>query len=290
MFAYAAPVFVASIALFGASPVAAANATDVDVAIVTAQFSGAHIVPDVLPAFKPTGLVSLNFAGAAGVITVGQAIPKTSVAAKPEAKISGTPEATAASGSPFSVATTKYTALMMDGNYVGSSNPSGYNLHYLENDLTYGAVTDGSITLADSTAGPTIKYAGPGPAAGSGPHRYIWLVYPQPANFTVPATPAKGGSVALFDLAKYKTASNLGSAIAGTYFTVEEGTGTVSVGPTSSVDTSAVAASLTATHSGSSAAASASASGTTKPNGASKTAVGTGAGVIALALGAIFSF
>lgn len=86
-------------------------------------------------------------------------------------------------------------------------------------------------------------------------------------------------------MAKYKTASNLGSAIAGTYFTVEEGTATVSVGATSAVDASAIAASATASQSG----ASASASATSKPNGASKTAVGTGAGVIALFLGAVFS-
>jgi phosphatidylethanolamine-binding protein (PEBP) family uncharacterized protein len=283
MLSYAAPLLV----LLAASPALADHVSDRDVAVVAAQFAGAKIVPDVLPAFKPQGLVSLDFGS--GPITVGQAIPKSGTANKPTAKISGTEAADAAPNSPFTSANAKYTVLLMDGNYPGSQNPNGYNLHYLENNITPGEKADDTVTLKDSTDGPVIKYAGPGPAAGSGLHRYIWLVYAQPDNFTTPAKPAKGGGVALFNLGEYRTASGLGAAIAGSYFTVEEGTATVSVLATSSVDPATVSVPA-ASGSGSSASGSAAPSKSAAPNGASKFGVVIAGAGIAAFVAALFNF
>ena len=65
------------------------------------------------------------------------------------------------------------------------------------------------------------------------------LLYTQPANFTPPAdlsTPNVGVSV--FSLSSYVNSTGLQGPIAGMYFTVEEGTATVSVASTSAVVTS----------------------------------------------------
>lgn len=44
-----------------------------------------------------------------------------------------------------------------------------------------------------------IPWAGPGPASGSGPHRYTFLVFAQPSNFVAPATPKANSGVNLFE-------------------------------------------------------------------------------------------
>lgn len=61
----------------------------------------------------------------------------------------------------------------------------------------YGENEDHTVTLVGPQT-PVIAYAGPGPAEGSGAHRYVTLVYAEPDNFTVPATPAAGSGVGPF--------------------------------------------------------------------------------------------
>jgi hypothetical protein len=120
----------------------------------------------------------------------------------------------------------------------------------------YGENDDHTVTL-NPPSGSVVAYAGPAPPSGTGPHRYISLVYAQPSDFKVPSTPAVGSGPVLFEsvplpvhkisnwplltsvtssLEKYKTESGLGKAIAGTYFTVEEGTATISIAATQPVD------------------------------------------------------
>jgi len=211
-----------------------AAAADLDVAVVIQQFKNAFIVPDVLPSVAPSGLEFLTYGGTA--LTVGQDVPATTVASEPVITIQGTASSIAAANSPFNAtasSATKYTFLLVDGNYAGSNNTGGYNFHCLLNDLTGTNVND-TVALGNGTA--RIPYAGPGPAAGTGPHRYIGLVWVQPANFAPPATPPANPGVKPFDLTAYITAAGFSPAIAVTYFTVTNGAVTVSVEPTSSVD------------------------------------------------------
>ena len=74
-------------------------------------------------------------------------------------------------------------------------------------------------------------YTGPGPAEGSGPHRYVLIIYNQPADFSPPSDlTAAGVGLGTFSFSSYVSSSNLGPLIAATYFTVENGQATVSVG------------------------------------------------------------
>lgn len=68
------------------------------------------------------------------------------------------------------------------------------NLRYT---LAYGANNDHTVTL-NPPGSSVVAYRGPAPPSGSGPHRYITLVYPQPENFKVPQIPAVGSGVTLF--------------------------------------------------------------------------------------------
>jgi len=262
--------------------VRAQAASDLDLATVEQQFKNSHIVPDVLATFTPSGLVTVKYGS---VLPVGQDLPATDVASQPTIAIQGTASAVAAPNGPFNVTvtTTKYTVLLMDGNYAGSTNPDGYNLHYLQNDFT-GTSNNDVIPLAGTTTA-RVPYAGPGPAAGSGPHRYIALVFAQPDNFTPPATPPQNPGVKLFSLTDYMTAARLDAPIAGTYFTVTNGAVTVSVEPTSSVDPKTLSVSSASPTKSQSTAA----SPTTSKSAAGRKSVVGAAGVVG-AVGAVVAF
>ena len=65
------------------------------------------------------------------------------------------------------------------------------------------------------------------------------LLYTQPSNFSPPADLSQPGvGVSVFSLSDYVSTSGLQGPVAGMYFTVEEGTATVSVSSTSAVQTS----------------------------------------------------
>jgi len=227
--------FFVALSCLSASLVEAHPASPLSVAVVQQQFINAKIVPDVIPKFAPVGITVLNYSTTVQRLSNGQDVTQGNVTQEPVVYIHGTAAAEAVAGGPFNVTTIKYTVLAIDGNTAGSSNPGGYNLHYLRNDYVYGQNNDHTVTLNTTTA-PVVAYAGPAPPSGSGPHRYIWLVYAQPANFAAPSTPAQGSGVALFNLTEYLAAANLGDPITGTYFTVQVGPANASVAATSAVD------------------------------------------------------
>lgn len=86
------------------------------------------------------------------------------------------------------------------------------------------------ISYRDLTLTFSTDYAGPGPAEGSGPHRYTILVYIQPSTFQAPANLSQAGTpLSTMLLNEYVTESGLGDLVAANYFQVENGQATVSV-------------------------------------------------------------
>ena len=83
---------------------------------------------------------------------------------------------------------------------------------------------------AEASLTPSTNYAGPGPAEGSGPHRYTILVYLQPSTFQAPANlSAADTPLGTMFLDSYVQESGLGNLVAANYFQVENGQATVSV-------------------------------------------------------------
>jgi len=210
-----------------------ADADPLAVALVKQQFINAKIVPDVIPSFNPIGTLNVVFSGNSSGVNDGAPLDKAAVQTQPTITVAGVNNNTA-----------KFTVLMIDGDYVGSSSPQGLNIHWLENNV--------AINSAGATSNTTARlpYAGPGPAAGSGPHRYTILLYQQPSNFTAPADPAQNSGVHRISLAKYVSAAGLSEPLAGLYFTVEVGTATVSVESTTAVNTATLSYSTTTKSSG----------------------------------------
>jgi hypothetical protein len=204
------------------------NDSALQIEAIQAHFNQAGIVPSLLPSFDPSALLAANFAGV-GDITPGQPLTKEQSAPTPTISIYPANSSVALTG--------QFTIAMVDADVVGSDPSTGVNHHWLVNGVE---ITGNALTNTSATA--ITAYAGPGPAAGSGPHRYVIILYTQPSSFSPPADLSTPTGVSLFDLNAYVKDSGLGPIVAASYFTVEEGTTTVSVPETSSVISSTLAA------------------------------------------------
>jgi hypothetical protein len=232
-----------------------------ELAAVKAHFQQSLLVPELLKDFDPTVLINVNYAGA-GDIATGQLLTKDQVGSAPTITVIA-PAGVKLDGN--------YTLAMVDPGAVGEDQSSGVTRHWLVNSLTI----DGGA-LKNASALSVTEYAGPAPPLGSGPHRYTFLLYSQPAEFN-PPNEFSGANIGVskFDVTAYATASKLGPIIGGSYIRVQDGEPTVSLAPTSAVVTSALSApattgSRTGTSTGTGAGA---ATGTPKSNDASNTVI-----------------
>jgi len=211
--------------------VAAQAGSDINLGIkaIEAHFNQSHIVPDFLSAFEPKGLLNINFG--AGNIQPGQMFTKDEVGSAPTLTIQSP---TTLDG--------QYVLAMIDADVPNAKLPQGTNRHWLVYNVTVGS--DSTVSNATGTA--ITRYFGPGPAAGSGPHRYVVLIYSQPSDFAAPADLSQPEQpVAPMDWKAFVTNSHLGDLIAANYIQVEEGTATASILSTAPVVTSTLAVSST---------------------------------------------
>ncbi|CAE6420772.1 unnamed protein product [Rhizoctonia solani] len=210
------------------APYALAQNTAVELQSIIAQFKNAKLTPDPLTTFNPSALLGVTY----GTSPIDPGKPQTVDEVKPEPKLTLTP---VGSSSDVSASGT-YTVAMIDADIVGASQAEGQTRHWLVNGVK-ATGTSAPWTL-DTGAGTNITaYGGPFPAEGSGAHRYMLLVLAQPSSFSAPATPAANSPIEKFDFEAYVKSAGLGNIVAGSYITVEQGTATQSVEPTSSVDT-----------------------------------------------------
>ncbi|KAG8529636.1 uncharacterized protein KY384_005116 [Bacidia gigantensis] len=134
-----------------------------------------------------------------------------------------------------------YTIIAIDPDAPSRTNTSLANvLHWLQpsfhistsSNVTYPANT--TLLPLVSSAKPFSTYIGPAPGAGSGPHRYIFFLYEQSsASYDLPAIyeglgqgEGRTKNITKFDLEAYVQRVGLNGPVAGTYFTVENKTGT----------------------------------------------------------------
>ena len=101
-------------------------------------------------------------------------------------------------------------------------------LHWLQPGLTPSpstgdSITTGALTYTDPFV---VDYAGPGPPPGSSPHRYLFLLYEQPAEFDAKKF-APGGKPGKkvgipgrprWSLEGFEREAKLGPVVAANYF------------------------------------------------------------------------
>ncbi|KAF8609940.1 PEBP-like protein [Ceratobasidium sp. AG-I] len=182
---------------------------------VKTLFKEAKIVPDLLPVFKPSSLLYLTYGNsslrsAAGLVLPGKKFAKDVTEDKPEISLEGP-------GWPGA-----YVFFLLDPDAPSRSDPKWAQVrHMFAGNLTvsdkWGPVPN-SVVLKNLT-GAVNDYMPPAPPAGTGPHRYVALLYAQPRDFDysfLNTTARKG-----FNLTEFAVRSGLGTPLAGTFLTVK---------------------------------------------------------------------
>lgn len=134
-----------------------------------------------------------------------------------------------------------FTAMLVDPGAAGQTlGNSLVTRHYLANHLKY---RNGALT--NSSGGQDIQtYNAPGPAAGSGAHRYLALVFDETNEFKAPdGLNAPGVALSNMTLSQYIEQSDIGKIVAMTYILVENTSqGEQTFSSTSAVPSASVAA------------------------------------------------
>ncbi|KAL7273091.1 hypothetical protein RUND412_004079 [Rhizina undulata] len=114
---------------------------------------------------------------------------------------------------------------MVDPDAPSDSSAPVQFLHFLQTDLTsshapaYANATE--IPLVSNTA-PVVPYYGPNSPPGSGPHRFVFMLFNQPEGFRLASNFAFDAKHrAGFEALEFAREYNLGSPVAGTFFVAE---------------------------------------------------------------------
>jgi len=213
--------------------------TALGITATEAHFKISDLVPDLLPSFNPSALMTVTFPGV-GPISPGQNLSMQQVAAAPDVTI--TP---ANSSVPI---TGNFTLMMVDAFAVGTNESNGQILHWLANFATLQNDSSPYPSLNVSTNGGLVvtNYVSPQPPVGTGLHRYVILLFPQPPSFSPPANLSSPnvGIDLHFHLTDYISSSHLGQPIAGMFFEVQQGPANVTTPLTSAVITSTLTPSV----------------------------------------------
>ncbi|KAL0640592.1 hypothetical protein Q9L58_000256 [Maublancomyces gigas] len=191
-----------------------ASTSPKDLAKVAAQFKTAGIVPDVLPRFNPSALAYLTFvypnSTSSTITSPGLRIGRDDAQLPPVLSIQGLSDHK------------RYVGVVVDPDAPSRADPTRRSIrHYLAPDLSLGQssvyVGDAKV-LVNATAAAN-DFRGPNPPAGSGPHRYVFLLYVQPAGFEYSFLDL--ADRAGFNLSGFAERTGMGDPVAGTYFLTE---------------------------------------------------------------------
>ncbi|CAE6439401.1 unnamed protein product [Rhizoctonia solani] len=184
---------------------------------VKKKFYSEGIVPDVLPSFNPTSFIYLTYTGnlsdgtSSKVVLPGTDLVRNDTLVPPEISVQGL------KGGPYVVA-------IVDPDAPSRASPTSAQIrHLLAANFTVSNTRSEyvhqSYVLKNSTAAVN-DYRPPTPPVGSGPHRYVALLYSQPKNFDVSFLNVS--DIRLFNISSFAARTGLGEPLAGTFLTVEQ--------------------------------------------------------------------
>jgi len=185
----------------------AVSAQDTSVRTVKQAFDNANIPTDLHITFNPTALLEVTFPETGSrpiTLHAGEQLRRNSTAGPPVFHVSDIN-----SRGPFVVAT-------VDPDAPTPQNPTSAQIrHFLGGNFTPG---EGGL-LTNST--PAIsEFRQPTPPAGSDAHRYIFLLFEQPAGFNQQTFVTSTTPTSLFNISAFAQEVGLGNPIAGTFMLV----------------------------------------------------------------------
>ncbi|KAF5362919.1 hypothetical protein D9758_007090 [Tetrapyrgos nigripes] len=184
-------------------------AQDTSLTTVKRAFEAANIPEDIDIKFDPSVLLEVTFPQASGrsiTLHAGVQLPRNATAGPPTFTVRGN-----AGHGPFVVAT-------VDPDAPTPQDPTEAEIrHFLGSDFF--ASGGNPAPLTNRT--PAIsEFLQPTPPAGSDAHRYIFLLFNQPANFDQQTVVTSNTSISGFDISAFAKATGLGNPIAGTFMLV----------------------------------------------------------------------
>ncbi|KAF8465984.1 phosphatidylethanolamine-binding protein [Kalaharituber pfeilii] len=121
-----------------------------------------------------------------------------------------------------------YTLVMIDPDAPSREDPTvAQVVHMVQTSLVIELGMDAGMTVSQtvglmSTLEPLIPYRGPAPPEGSGLHRYIFLLFPQP-TLAINLNGASSQNRTGFDVEMFARDNLLGPPLAGAYFVAQNG-------------------------------------------------------------------
>jgi len=185
----------------------AVSAQDTNRRTVEQAFNNANIPTDLHITFNPAALLEVTFPEAGSrpiTLSAGEQVPRDSTVGPPTFRVVGVN-----SNGPFVVAT-------VDPDAPTPQDPTSAQIrHFLGGNFR----ANGEGLLTNST--PAISnFLQPTPPAGSDAHRYIFLLFEQPAGFNQQTVVTPTTSISLFNISAFAQEVGLGNPIAGTFMLV----------------------------------------------------------------------
>ena len=181
---------------------------------VKESFYEAKIVPDLLQSFEPTSLLYLTYESDSlkdsGIVLPGKKFAKDATEKQPEISLEGP-------GWPGA-----YVFFLLDPDAPSHSDPKWSQVrHMFAGNLTISGDSKHvphSVVLGNATDAVN-EYMPPAPPAGTGPHRYVALLYAQPPDFDYSFLNTSDRYE--FNITAFSQRSGLGTPLAGTFLTVK---------------------------------------------------------------------
>ncbi|GAA6016800.1 hypothetical protein JCM11491_001811 [Sporobolomyces phaffii] len=257
-----------------------ATASAEQLALVSAQFanSGFNLTTNAGFGLDLDAKALLTVVYGFGAVENGQEYSVDQVSDAPEVYVTPAEDTAAWFNS-----TSRYTLTLADASALGDPDAEGNYRHFLANSETGAAATGSNLTFTPSDGTVITSYAAPGPLSGSGTHRYAWLLFAQPENFSAPQGLSTAGTApSHWSVNSYVQQTGL-ELVAASFFTVQpNGNPTGSVASTQAVNTATLAVSSASSSAASSGSASHASSGSHTSSGAQPTQTGAGSGAASL--------
>ncbi|KAJ7480831.1 PEBP-like protein [Mycena latifolia] len=159
----------------------------------TAALASAGLIPSVLdPAFRPTALLSIVLPS--GPVALGAEVALPDTVDPPGIVIAAAPsESDLGDDGLLKSGEARYTRGMLDPDAPSAAQPTSSQFrHWVITGLT---VPEDPTQPALQPTPAANAYRPPGPPKGSGIHRYTFVLFREPPNFSLPAdAPERGGS------------------------------------------------------------------------------------------------
>jgi len=187
---------------------------------VADAFQEASLVPDKIPTFEPTAFLDLEYAPSSPgcepvyVDAPGHEYTMNQTHVEPRFWLTPVTE---------SFTNQTFVLIAVDPDAPSRANPFRAEVRHLLASVRFRGkkAKKGEPTLLVNATQPLTPYLGPAPAVNTGWHRYMFVVYEQPANFfdIVDHNITQEARI-YFNVSTFAKQMGLGNPIAGTFFSV----------------------------------------------------------------------